>query len=119
MNGQFRLILLFALPVLGCARKHTATNDLGDHLYAEYFNINPAGVEEVYLTDSVNFRVYIGKYDTEHEKVGCKIKGDTIVVLKTKAEDGGVRIIVDQKELSMEYLKKNKVRSTEPLLKFQ
>jgi hypothetical protein len=119
MKIQFLIILLFSLPVFGCSHIHTVTADLGDHLYLEYFNINPAGVEEVYLTDSVNFKVYIGKYDTEHQKIGCEVKGDTLVVFKNKAGKGGVRIKMDQTLLSREYLTKNKVNNVEPLFKFR
>lgn len=119
MKIKFLFFLLFVLSVLGCVRRHTATADLGDHLYVEYFNINPAGVEEVYLTDSVNFRVYIGKYDTEHQKVGCKIKGDTIVVFKNQAGEGRMRIMMDHTQLSKDSLTKNKVTSTEPLFEFR
>ena len=52
MKIEFIAALIFFLLISGCTRIHTATRDLGDHLYVEYFNINPAGVEEVYLTDS-------------------------------------------------------------------
>jgi hypothetical protein len=92
MKVQFIFILLFALPVLGCSRRHLFTADLGDHLYVEYFNVNPAGVNEAYVTDSVNFRVFIGQYDAEHERVGCINKGDTLICHKSKPGEGGGRI---------------------------
>ena len=119
MKIQFSVILLFSLSVFGCSQMHTATTDLGDHLYLEYFNINPFGVEEVYLTDSVNFRVYIGKYDAEHEKVRCQVEGDTLVVRKTRVGVGRVQTTIDSSQLSREYLTKNKVDSTKPLFKFR
>jgi hypothetical protein len=119
MKVQLLVILLFVLPFLGCSRRHRVTLDVGDHLYVEYFNINSAGVDEVYLTDSVNFRIYIGRYDTEHQKVGCEVNGDTIVIFKNKAGEGGVRVIMDLKQLSKQYLTKHKVNSTEPLFEFR
>ena len=119
MKIHFIFILLFASPFLSCAPVHTATTEVGDHLYLEYFNINPFGVEEVYLTDSTNFRVSIGKYDTDHERIGCRVNGDTLIVTKTFEVERGVRKIIDQAQLSREYLTKNKVDSTKPLFIFR
>jgi hypothetical protein len=41
-------------------------------------------LNSVYLTDSVNFRLYIGTYDNNDEHIIPKCNGDNIVVEKTK-----------------------------------
>jgi len=113
------LFLSIALPVLSCDPVHIATTDLGDHIYLEYFEINPAGVQEVYLTDSTNFRITVGKYDTEHEKIGGKIAGDSIIVFKNKAGRDRERVLVNQARLSIDSLRKNKINSSIPLFEFK
>jgi hypothetical protein len=119
MKLQKLLFLSFALPVVACDPVHIATTDLGDHIYLEYFEVNPAGVQEVYLTDSVNFKITLGKYDTEHEKIGGKIDGDSIIVFKNKAGNNRERVLVDQAKLSIDSLRKNKVTDKTPLFEFK
>ena|ERR1700677_4665433 len=119
MKFRFLFILLFSFPVLGCFQRHRSTFDLGNHLYSEYFYFNPAGVDKVYLTDSTNFRVYVGEFDTEHERFSFEFNGDTILIYKTKAGIGRVRIMQDSAKLSRQYLTKNKVNSGEPLITFR
>lgn len=113
------LFLSFALPVVACDPVHIATIDLGDHIYLEYFEVNPAGVQEVYLTDSINFKITVGKYDTEHEKIGGKIEGDSIIVFKNKAGKDRARVLEDEAKLSIDSLKKNKVVVKAPLFEFK
>jgi hypothetical protein len=119
MKLQIWLILSLALPAVACQPKYNGTRDLGDHVYMEYFEINPAGVEEVYLTDSANFRIVIGKYDTEHERIAGQIEGDTIIVVKNKAGTGRVRVVMNQIKLSRDSLTKNKINSSIPLFQFK
>src|ERR1700729_4291738 len=107
-----RFFVISFLPILGCTPRLVATIEIEDHLYLEYFNVNPAGVENAYLTDSVNFRINIGQYDTDHERIRCELKGDTLVIIKRRVV-GGQSEIIDQKELSREYLVKNKVNKAE------
>jgi hypothetical protein len=39
-------------------------------------------VAEFYLTDSLTFRLFVGKSDNEHEGYGCTCKGDTLLIQK-------------------------------------
>ncbi|MDB5134155.1 MAG: hypothetical protein JWP37_758 [Mucilaginibacter sp.] len=39
-----------------------------------------------YLTDSVNFRKYLGVYDEGNEHINVICKGDNIMVIKTSSE---------------------------------
>ncbi|MDP4150152.1 MAG: hypothetical protein Q8927_11680 [Bacteroidota bacterium] len=118
MKVRFKYVL-FALLPLGCTESHRSTFDLGDHVYSQIFRFNPAGVDKVYLTDSLNFMVFVGEFDTEHEKFSYEINGDTIDIFKTTAGRGGVRIMLGTVRLSREYLTKNKVDSTTPLFEFR
>ena len=119
MIRQSSIIVVFMLLSIGCTPTYRSTVDIGDHLYLEHFNINPAGVDEVFLTDSTNFRISLGTFDIEHERIGCELKGDTITVYKDKAGYGGNRVAMDQIQLSRDSLIKNKVNSTKPLLELR
>ena len=111
--------LALVLPTAACDPVHLATTELGGHIYLEYFEISSAGVQEVYLTDSLNFRITIGKYDSEHEKVGGRIEGDSIIVFKNKAGKDRERILMNQTKLSIDSLRKNKVIDSTPLFEFK
>jgi hypothetical protein len=52
-------------------------------LFVEVFEANSLGLDADYLTDSANFRKYIGDWDEEHERYLYSCKGDSVYVLKT------------------------------------
>jgi hypothetical protein len=120
MNKLSLLTLLLASVAFGCKRKLRTTVSFANHLFIEYFIVNPAGVDEAFLTDSSNFRVYIGKYDSDHERVRCKLEGDTITIFKyNTGGPGGKWVVTDQAQLFRESLEKNKVQSDKPLFNFR
>ena len=111
-------ILLFT----GCVKRHRSTTKVcGGRLYAECFNVNPFGVDENYLTDSMSFKIYIGKFDNEHENFSYVCNGDSIKVLKlTEGTAAGEKMKrVDSVILSLSDLKMKKVPEKQPLFEFK
>ena len=81
---------------IGCIKKYKFTSKIcKGKLYAENFNVNPAGVNEVYLTDSLSFRLYVGQYDSEHENFNFTCNADSVIVKKITFNDitGKVEIL--------------------------
>lgn len=54
----------------------------GRTLYIEEFLVNKFGVNEEYLTDSVSFRLFVGKVDVEHETLLYNCENDSIKIEK-------------------------------------
>jgi hypothetical protein len=102
-------------------RKHKFTSKVCDGRFScEIFNINPAGVDEDFLTDSKNFKIYIGQFDNEHENFSVVCKEDSIQIFKFKAPVSGNQWdIIDTKTLSLSDLIKKKIRRNEPLFEFK
>jgi hypothetical protein len=72
----------------------------------EVFNVNPAGVDVDYITDSVNFRMYVGRYDNEHEIINFQCRGDSLVIRKLGERDfRGERGVIDTQVYSIKELK--------------
>ncbi|HTK21918.1 MAG TPA: hypothetical protein VL442_20515 [Mucilaginibacter sp.] len=70
---------------------NSKTNNCGYNLYTEYYNVYDqgawgTGLNSMYLTDSVNFRKYLGVYDDGYEHIDISCKGDSIIVTKTSSE---------------------------------
>ena len=83
-RAQFSCLLLLCVLFVGCIKKYKFTAKVCDkHLFVEVYNVNPAGVDADYLTDSISFRKYIGKYDEEHENYSYTCKGDSVYIMKT------------------------------------
>ncbi|SFD51347.1 hypothetical protein SAMN05518672_102251 [Chitinophaga sp. CF118] len=59
-----------------------------------------------YLTDSTNFRMYIGTFDDAQGGYFCECHGDTIVVKEMKTTDSGYRKIAGTRIFSLKELKK-------------
>jgi len=81
-------LLLTILLCIGCSKVYKRTSKVcDDKLYFEVFNVNPAGVDEGYLTDSLNFRLYVGKWDNEHENFHLMCDGDSVIIEKLDRVD--------------------------------
>ena len=91
----------------GCIKKYKRTTEVCERtLYVETFNVNPAGVDADYITDSVNFRLYAGKFDNEHENISFWCSGDSLVIEKIADVDfSGVRKVIDTRVFSIKELK--------------
>jgi len=86
-------VLLFSLSELSChskysKKKHVGTVKIGEHLYNEIYQVYAGGVlandsYSDYLTDSVNFRKYVGTVYYDDEKNYCKlIDSNTVLVYR-------------------------------------
>src|SRR5215212_2134606 len=94
LNKPWKLMFFLSLFLAGCANKHKRTVKVCEGaLYVEIFNTVSPGVNAHYLTDSVNFRLFAGKYDNEHENFSYRCEGDTLLILKIEAASrpGGER----------------------------
>ena len=80
-----------AILVSGCEKEYKHTLKACNNLYVETFNVNPAGVDGDYLTDSINFRLYVGRWDNEHEYFAYSCKGDSIYIHKVNTSDKNCR----------------------------
>jgi hypothetical protein len=76
--------LLFCIVLTSCVKKYKFTSKVCDKiLFVENFNVNPFGVAASYLTDSVNFRKYIRRWDEDHETYRFYCKDDNVLIMKT------------------------------------
>lgn len=100
-------ILLGCIIFSGCIKKYKRTAKVcEDTLYLETFNVNPAGVDAGYITDSVNFRLYTGKFDNEHENISVWCFGDSLVIEKIADVDtSSARQVIDTRIFSIKELK--------------
>jgi hypothetical protein len=121
-------LLIILLGLVGCSNNrskdhHKLTvnlckyepNKCACNLYVEIYRVFGMGAlgsdeNSEYLTDSVNYRVYIGTYDEEDEMIITKCKGDSIYTAKTKKTSSkpewDVPKILESKTYSLKDLKK-------------
>jgi hypothetical protein len=79
------MILPFFL--LSCNTKYKSTIKVCDNkLFVEQFNNKYVDVAYDYLTDSTNFRIYIGKFDNEHAYYRYNCEDDSVVISETYEE---------------------------------
>jgi hypothetical protein len=120
MRGAVFLVLIFSLVgSASCQRIKRHSFELKCHLYVENFEVNPFGIDEVYLTDSLSFRIFIGKYDIEHETFSFVCKENDVMIYKRSEDKDGVWKKVDSLFLSRADLTQNKIDSTQPLFEFK
>ena len=91
------LIFLFVSQVFGCINEKSKKNFFGKNpvcngLYREKFSVFSGGAWSAelysdYLTDSVNFRIYIGTHD-EREGISYECNGDAIIATKFTFKEG-------------------------------
>lgn len=97
---------LSGLILIGCSEKHKWTTGVCENrFFVERFNVNPAGIDVHYLTDSSTFRIYVGKFDNEHENYSYSCVGDSIVVVKLADDSSGTRKTVGRNSYSIAALK--------------
>jgi hypothetical protein len=78
------LSLAFSLLFVSCGKEHWMTTKVcNGALFVENFRVNGLlGIYTNYLTDSTNFRIYIGQFDPEQTAYFYACKGDSIIVEK-------------------------------------
>ena len=76
-------LILIGILLAGCVKRKTTTVKICDSLYAEMFT-NSTGITEGYLTDSSNFRLFVDRWDEEHEIIRYTCLSDSIIIVKTE-----------------------------------
>mgnify|MGYP003583299431 CR=1 FL=1 len=101
---KFSIILILSLSFTSCVKKYKQTVNICNNLYVEVFNINPSGVDVDYLTDSINFRIFVGKWDNEHENFRYLCKNDSLIIEKVTRDDNSF-IVLEKRVYSLIHLK--------------
>ncbi len=116
----FFLFFLFSCKNDRSKDEHTSTTTVCDNnkIFVETYRIFGSGAyggDRVsnYLTDSVNFRFYIGAFDNAHENYTYVCKGDSIYIEKVSMEEEGIpyntRVItkvIDRKTIDLKTLQR-------------
>jgi hypothetical protein len=77
------MLTFLSLVFISCQGTYYGTAKFcHDSMYLEIFKVNPAGEYDDYLTDSTNFRIYVGGHDPEHNLFSCDCHGDSVIVTK-------------------------------------
>jgi hypothetical protein len=100
----FIIVILFSFFLSGCYKKYSRTITVCDNkLFVERYSHNFIDVAYYYLTDSSNFRMYVGKFDNEHGGYSFNCKGDSIEI----SEDYEGKVI-NIRKYSLDDLRKRK-----------
>ena len=86
MKKFSRLIIamLFLHLIAGCDKKYDRTITVCDgNLFVERYSPSYIDVAYYYLTDSSNFRMYVGKFDNEHGGYSIICQSDSIAISET------------------------------------
>ncbi len=83
-----------------------------NNLIREKFRIFSGGAYSAelysdYITDSINFRKYVGEHD-ESSSLAYQCEGDSIVVLKFRHDEKGNKKLINREVYSMSELKRNR-----------
>ncbi len=116
------IIVIICAPSINLNKNYyKSTTDLYDqkecacHLYIETYCVYGGGawgsdVDSHYLTDSTNFRIYLGAADEEGERISVKCKGDCIdykkIITANLGREWNQPKTIEQKRYSIKDLKK-------------
>ena len=108
---RMKIIRIFfgasVIALAGCFKRHIGTSNICSmNLYYEVFEVNPAGVNAAFLTDSSKFRTCLGTFDPGFQYFRIECKHDTIYVNKynrdfTIGKKEGFLIIQEKLRLSV------------------
>lgn len=78
------IVTMFSFLLSGCYKKYSRTVTVCDgKLFVEVYKHNFIDVAYDYLTDSSNFRMYVGKFDYEHGYYRYNCQGDSLEISET------------------------------------
>ena len=80
------LVSLASILISSCFRTHKyelTWKVCDSNLFVEVYEVNSFGLKAQYLTDSLNFKKYIGDWDDEHEHYSYTCIGDSVYIMKT------------------------------------
>jgi hypothetical protein len=105
------ILTILCIPFTSCYKRYIGTRDIcGNKLYAELYEINPAGVDAWYLTDSTNFRFYVGRFDPESGNYKFECNGNLVFIERFIHRDqyisDTVNIIKEKKVINLDDLRK-------------
>ena len=84
ISSKFIFVVLFSFFLTSCYKKYRHTNTVcNGKLFIEQFNHKTIDVAYDYLTDSSNFRIYVGKFDNEHGYYRYNCQNDSIEISET------------------------------------
>jgi hypothetical protein len=76
-------VFILSSLVIGCTNKYRVTGEACNGAYhMEFYQVNPFGVDAVYLTDSSTFRVYLGDIDEGNQCFKIECSADSIYINK-------------------------------------
>ena len=77
-------VILFSFCLISCYKKYSRTITVcNGNLFVERYHHNFIDEAYYYLTDSSNFRMYVGKFDNEHGGFYFKCLNDSIEISET------------------------------------
>ena len=119
MKNNLTYLTLLILLLNCCSYKSKIRLELSvevcNKLYVEAFNVFGSGafggdLISDYLTDSTNFRIYIGTFDNADFGYAYKCKGDSIIVKKINlVTNDSNKKIIETRVFSLSKLKKEKI----------
>lgn len=109
MNIRRIILSLFLCTLfISCVYKHVGTAKVCDkHLFFEVYERSQLGV--CYLTDSTNFRIYVGQLNFGLEDYKYECKNDTVIISRITIGYSGVPNQVTQTKIyNLSQLKKDR-----------
>lgn len=110
------IVLIAILFFFSCVndkskKEHFSTKVICGDLYREKYRIFSGGAYSAelyadYITDSVNFRKFVGTHDPS-EGFGYKCTNDTIVIEKAHFSSNKVRTLIEKNSFSINELKRS------------
>jgi hypothetical protein len=87
----FLLIVIF----INCSEDYKYTRKECNKMYLEVYNINSAGVDRCYLTDSLNFKIKIGSFDNEHQIYKISCNDDNVNIFKESSGEKNCKWVIE------------------------
>ncbi len=77
------ILILFSSLFVGCLKSYDHTSKVCEgSLSVEVYFSGLIGLKEEYLSDSINFRMYVGDRDEEHQNYNYTCDGDSLFIKK-------------------------------------
>jgi hypothetical protein len=104
------IVLIISVVFVSCYNSYIGTRSICENtLFVEFYKINPSGNATCYLTDSLNFKISLGKFDPDAGNYKFECKGDSLYVQKFKHRNqfmlDTVNIVTSKTALSLSLLK--------------
>jgi hypothetical protein len=118
------IIILFSVILSGCENDRDKSKlsykkeICGNAVFVEQYIVSSGGAyggDRVsdYVTDSVNFRFYIGTFDNAHENITYECKGDSVYIERISMQEEGapyntkvVTKVLGRKAIDLKLLRK-------------